>query len=159
VKSNSIIIYTDGSCNPEYGAGAWAALLFVDDEKIVLFGNEEPTTHQRMELTAVIKAFEYLAKANLIEQPVQVFTDSQYVVGIPGRSGKLKTTSFVTKGGLPLRNADLLQLLMEHIEKLKPTFIKVKAHFHDSSSTGNHEVDKLSRKLVREAVEQKLKLI
>lgn len=153
-----IVVYTDGSCNPEWETGAWAAILFVKDEKIVLSGVEEKTTHQRMELTAVITAFEYLAQANLFHQFIQVFTDSQYVVGIPGRSGKLKKMSFITKSGLPLRNADLLQLLMEHIEKLKPTFIKVKAHQRGVTQSFNHEVDKLSRKLVREEVERKSKL-
>ena len=156
--SDPILVYTDGSCNPEYEIGAWAAILLVRDEKIVLSGVAEKTTHQRMELSAVIKAFEYLAEANLFDPFIQIFTDSQYVVGIPGRSGKLKAMSFITKSGLPLRNADLLLLLMEYIEKLKPTFIKVKAHQNDDTQNGNHEVDKLSRKLVREEVERKSKL-
>ena len=58
MKGSPIIIYTDGSCNPEYKIGAWAVVLFVEDEKIVLSGTAEQTTHQRMELTAVIRAFE-----------------------------------------------------------------------------------------------------
>ena len=115
---------------------------------------EEQTTHQRMELTAVIKAFEYLAQASAVEQTITVFTDSQYVVGIPVRSAKLKAMAFITGGGIPIRNTDLLQLLMEYIEKKKPVFIKVKAHQRDDAQNMNHEVDRLSRKLVREAVEQ-----
>lgn len=153
MTDNLITLYTDGSCNPEYEIGAWAFVLFVADEKIVLSGTEEQTTHQRMELTAVIKAFDYLAHANIVGQFIQVFTDSQYVVDIPRRSGRLKAKSFLTKGGLLIHNADLLQVLMEYIEEWTPTFIKVKAHQRDLPSV-NHEVDELSRKLVREAVKQ-----
>ena len=154
MNSNSIIVYTDGSCNPKHKIGAWAAILFLHNKKIVLSGKEEQTTHQRMELTAVIKAFEYLAQASAEEQTITVFTDSQYVVGIPVRSAKLEARSFITNGGIPIRNTDLLQLLMEYIEKMKPVFVKVKAHQRDGAENINHEVDKLSRKLVREAVEQ-----
>jgi ribonuclease HI len=153
MKDNLITLYTDGSCNPEYKIGAWAVVLFVEDERIVLSGTEKQTTHQRMELTAVIKAFDYLAQVNIAGQSIQVFTDSQYVVDIPRRSTRLKAKSFLTKSGLPIHNADLLQVLMEYIEKLKPTFVKVKAHQHDVPSV-NQEVDELSRKLVREQVKQ-----
>ena len=153
MKGGPIIIYTDGSCNPEYEIGAWAAVLFIDDEKLVLSATEEGTTHQRMELTAVIRAFEYLSQVSLVGQSIQVFTDSQYVVDIPRRSTRLKAKSFLTKSGLPINNADLLEGLIGHVEKLKPIFVKVKAHQRDVPSA-NQEVDKLSRKLVREMVDQ-----
>ena len=154
MEANAIIMYTDGSCNPKHGIGAWASLLFIEDRKVVLTGTEEQTTHQRMELQAVIKSFEYLVQVNLIEQPVHVFTDSQYVVGIPDRIAKLKAGAFITKAGLTIRSADLLQTLIHHIEILKPTFVKVKAHQRDDANTSNHEVDRLARKLVRERTEK-----
>ena len=77
---NRLIVYTDGSCNPEYGMGAWASILFIDENKIVLSGKEEQTTHQRMELQAVIKSFEYLAKANLQSESMELYTDRQVLV-------------------------------------------------------------------------------
>ena len=154
MKDSPIVIYTDGSCNPKYKIGAWAAILFLHKQRIVLSGNEEQTTHQRMELTAVIKAFEYLAQANATAPNIMVFTDSQYVAGIPARSSKLTERSFVTRGGMPIHNNDLLQLLIASIEKMKPVFVKVKAHQQVDAQNINHEVDKLSRKLAREAVEQ-----
>jgi len=151
--SSSIDVYTDGSCNPEYEVGAWAAILFINDEKLVLSATVEDTTHQRMELTAVIKAFEYLTQINVLEPSIRVFTDSQYVVDIPRRSAGLIAKSFLTKSGQPVHNADLLQELISFIEKLKPIFVKLKAHQREVSST-NQEVDRLSRKLVRERVNQ-----
>jgi ribonuclease HI len=121
MKSSSIAVYTDGSCNPQYEMGAWASILFIDEEKLVLSASEENTTHQRMELTAAIKAFEYLARVNLAGTSIQVFTDSQYVMDIPRRSARLKATSFLTKNNSPINNADLLQELITYIEKLKPS--------------------------------------
>ena len=153
MKDSSIVVYTDGSCNPEHGIGAWATILFIGEEKTVLVGKANQTTHQRMELTAVIKAFEYLAKVNLMSLPVRVFTDSQYVVGIPGRSVRLKKNMFNTNKGVVISNEDLVQQLIGHSDKYKPTFIKVRAHQYHDKQNVNHEVDKLSRKLVREAVD------
>ncbi len=154
MKTSPIIIYTDGSCNPEYGMGAWASILFIEGKKIVLSGVEEQTTHQRMELQAVINSFEYLAKANLQSESMELYTDSQYVVGLPGRMLKLKSSGFTTNKNLPIRNADLVQVLIEYLEIMNVNFIKVKAHLNNGSQNVNREVDKLSRKLVREIVEK-----
>ena len=90
MEDSAIVIYTDGSCNPKQGVGAWASLLFVDESKVVLTGTEEQTTHQRMELLAVIKSFEYLAKANILLRAIELYTDSQYVTGLSDRKMKFR---------------------------------------------------------------------
>jgi len=55
-------IYTDGSCHTQLCIGAWASIILVDDKKIVLSGKEFNTTHNRMEILAVIKSIKYLTK-------------------------------------------------------------------------------------------------
>ena len=60
MKGNEITIYTDGSCHAQKRIGAWAAIVIINIEKIVLKGVEINTTHNRMELMAVIKAIEYV---------------------------------------------------------------------------------------------------
>jgi ribonuclease HI len=69
--TQSTVVYTDGSClgNPGPGGWAWAVPDGPQDS-----GGEPRTTHQRMELTAVVRALESLPG------PVHVMSDSTYVV-------------------------------------------------------------------------------
>jgi len=152
MADSAIVIYTDGSCNPKHGIGAWAAMLFIDKSKVVLTGTEEQTTHQRMELEAVIKSFEYLAKANVLSRVMELYTDSQYVTGLSGRKMKLKASGFMTKKSVPIRNSDLVRLLIEYSEMMNVQFIKVKAHQRNGDQDMNREVDLLVRKIVRERI-------
>ena len=69
-------IYTDGSCLGNPGAGGWAAVI-VDtfNQRQEIFGGEEHTTNNRMELTAAIKALEKIQAGDRAE----LFTDSSYL--------------------------------------------------------------------------------
>lgn len=69
-------IYTDGGCRPNPGNGAWAAVVFLDDDMHELSGTESSTTSNRMEMTALIKALEFLSSPS----EGTVYTDSNYVV-------------------------------------------------------------------------------
>ena len=53
-------IYTDGSCHTQKRIGAWVAIILTGTEKKVLSGIVQDTTHNRMELYAVIKGIEYI---------------------------------------------------------------------------------------------------
>ena len=54
----SIKIYTDGACKGNPGDGGWGALIIYPDNEREIFGYEENTTNNRMELLAAIKALE-----------------------------------------------------------------------------------------------------
>lgn len=157
MNPNIIEIYTDGSCHTKFKIGAWAAILFVANDKILLKGEVQQTTHNRMELLAVIKAIAF-ANENYKNVSLVIYTDSQYVSRIPERKEKLKNNHFITKDGNPLQNLDLLKTFICQIEAQKIEFIKVKAHqkLHADSSIShinyNSEVDKLVRQMVRKAV-------
>ncbi|MBC7382324.1 MAG: ribonuclease HI [Bacteroidia bacterium] len=151
------VIYTDGSSNPQLKTGAWAAIILQDQNKISLSGLEINTTHNRMELTAGIKALEYLQshykKINLI----QIYTDSQYMVGLTSRKDKVISANFTTKKGVPVRNEDLVKTLLNQIETMPVKFIKVRAHQKKTEIINyNTEVDKLARKLVRDKIKKDL---
>ena len=151
-----IEIYTDGSCHTDHKVGAWAAIILTGDEKIILKGEAQDTTHNRMELLAVINAIEF-AGEKFKNEPIAVYTDSQYVFRIPERKEKLKKNHFLTKKGNQLQNSDLVQKLIGQIEAHKVAFIKVKAHQQQVTKADTHinynsEVDKLVRRMVREAV-------
>lgn len=150
---NSIEIYTDGSCHTEQKTGAWAAIILFQERHTVLKGIETNTTHNRMEMQAVINALEYL-KANMPNfSSIKIFSDSQYVVGIPDRKVKLIQQNFLTKKGNSIQNSDLIRKLIEYLEAFPVELIKVKAHQKANSDKNyNREVDKLVRQLLRNEV-------
>ena len=66
-----IKIYTDGSCIDNPGKGGWAAIIFMNNKKIVIKGNKKNTTNNQMELMAAIEALKKISTG----QEVQVYTD------------------------------------------------------------------------------------
>lgn len=133
--------------------GGWAAILFVGEKKILLSGSQGETTHQRMELTAAVKAIEHLQTLELADPPISIYTDSQYLADLQRRKNKLLLAGLTTKKKLLLPNADLIHQLIGYLDTLSLKFIKVKSHEKYSSYENyNREVDKLSRKIVRDSV-------
>ena len=145
-----VTIYTDGSYSPQHDVGAWAALLFVNDEIVQLSAIEHQTTHNRMELLAIIKSIDWLNENSVHPEEIIVITDSQYAERLPLRKEKLITNNFITKKGNELRNADLLKLLFAHLDTGILRFIKVRAHQPKTGETNyNRVVDELVRALLR----------
>lgn len=156
MSQQTIKIYTDGSCHTQLKIGAWAAILLIKNEKIVLKRVALETTHNRMELLAVIEAFEHLQKEQIKYDKAIIYSDSQYVVNIFDRKKNLKSNNFLTNKGTPIQNCDLVQKLISIIETYPVDFEKVLAHQKQSDSVNyNREVDKLARKMVRRSVDKK----
>lgn len=102
-----VLIYTDGGCSPNPGAGGWAAVLLAGDQQLEIAGADPDTTNNRMEITAALRGLEQLTTPSR----VTIITDSQYVFNsmtgwIEGWSKK----RFHKKGQLIL-NADLWDTL------------------------------------------------
>lgn len=149
-------IYTDGSCHTQNRIGAWVAIIFTATGKKVLAETVDDTTHNRMELSAVIKGMEYIKNNYPGITTIKLFSDSQYVVGLPERKEKLSIAGFSTKKGNDIQNADMVKELFEHLSTLSVKFIKVKAHQKQGTTFNyNIEADKLSRKMVRDAAGKK----
>ncbi len=53
---SDVIIYTDGACKGNPGVGGWGAILEYKDKNKKIYGYDENTTNNRMELTAAIRA-------------------------------------------------------------------------------------------------------
>ena len=149
----SITIYTDGSCHTQLKIGAWAGVIITGNKKRILKGTATNTTHQRMELTAVIEALIYVQHHFPEVININLISDSQYVIGLPARRQKLQAANFTTKQGKPIQNADLVQHLYKLSESFSIDFIKIQAHLKKTSDVDyNIEVDRLSRQMVRETV-------
>ena len=156
MKNNTLIeIYTDGSCHTQLLLGSWAALIFVDGKKNILKGTESNTTHNRMELLAVINAINWADENGYGSCLLNIYSDSQYVVNLNSRAQKLAAKNFTTNRGTPIQNADLVKQLLKQISTHTIEFVKVKAHQKpDGTENFNREVDLIVRKLVRENVTQ-----
>ncbi len=146
-------IYTDGSCHTQHGAGAWASVIIYNGNKFELSGECADTTHNRMELSAVINAIRYTDDNKMVGSIV-VYTDSQYVSLIPERKEKIKRKNYRTNKGTIMQNVDLVEILINQIETHNIRFVKIKAHQknNDSVTLLNTEVDKLARELVRKQI-------
>ncbi len=148
--NHHIEIYTDGSCHTQICIGAWASIILVDGNKINLSGVVENTTHNRMEILAVIKALDYVVSNFEHSNEIKIVSDSQYVVGLLDRQTKFISSNYKTKAGNDIRNKDLVLQLFNHTDVMKIKFVKIKAHQKPTDVVNyNNEVDKICRSLVR----------
>lgn len=137
---NAVVLYTDGACSGNPGAGGWAAILSYKGKEKVLSGGEENTTNNRMELMAVISGLEAVKKA----EKVEVFSDSAYVVNAFNQNWLVswQANNWKTSGKGEVLNKDLWQRLLAATEKFDVEFHKVKGH---SDNAYNNRCDALAR--------------
>ena len=141
-KLPNVKIYTDGSCEPNPGAGGWAALLLYPDKQIPLTGSEPETTNNRMELTAAVQALRALPERSR----VQIYTDSEYLKkGITEWMPNWRARNWRRKGG-KLANVDLWQALDQALSVHEVSWQWVKAH---ASNQYNNQVDRLAREAMK----------
>ena len=135
-----IKIYTDGSCLENPGNGGWAAIIFMNNEKIIISGRKKNTTNNQMELMAAIEALKKIPK----DQEVQMYTDSKYVkMGITEWIKKWSQNDWKTSSKQKVKNIELWKELNDISKKHKIEWHWVKAHAGDAF---NEEADELAKK-------------
>jgi len=135
-----IKIYTDGSCLENPGNGGWAAIIFIDNEKVVISGSKRDTTNNQMELMAAIEALKKVPEGH----EIQIFTDSKYVKqGITEWIEKWIKNNWKTSSKQKVKNVELWKELNTISKKHKIKWNWVKAH---AGNTFNEEVDELAKK-------------
>ncbi len=106
-----------------------------------------------MELTAVIKAVEFIKAKHQAFKEIHIISDSQYVIGLVARQEKFTKLNFKTLSGIDIRNVDLVKHFLKLNAETKIHFTKIKAHQQQTSVVNyNIKADILARHLVREAV-------
>jgi ribonuclease HI/ABC-type glycerol-3-phosphate transport system substrate-binding protein len=131
-----VVIYTDGGCDPNPGAGGWAALIIINGKSTELSGFEPQSTNNRMELTAAIHALTSLAEPSR----VTLYTDSQYLQrGIDEWMPKWVEKNWRGSNG-PVLNQDLWQALLTSAKPHQITWRWLKGH---SGNRFNTRVDAL----------------
>ena len=104
----SVVIYTDGACKGNPGAGGWGVWLRSEGAEKALCGGAAQTTNNRMELTAVIEALQALKRPCRIT----LWLDSEYVrKGITEWLPGWKAKGWKTAARQPVKNVDLWQQL------------------------------------------------
>lgn len=151
MKKKHIKIYTDGSCHTQKKIGTWAALILMDEKKSVIHGSEQNTTHQRMELLAILEAIKFIRSKGLEHEHLAIYTDSQYAFRLKERQAKLESNDYLTKKGNAIRNEDLVKELLFEQNHLELEFHKVKAHQKEGDHM-NREVDVLVRNELRRLI-------
>jgi ribonuclease HI len=138
--SGSIIIYTDGACDPNPGRGGWAVVMQQNGETKTLSGGEKQTTNNRMELMAAIMAL----RSAPVAVPLLIYSDSEYVKkGITEWMPDWKKRGWKRKGGT-LANLELWQELDHLNSKAKVSWNWVKGH-------AGHPLNELADQLARKA--------
>ena len=140
--AETFTLVTDGACSgngTEAARGGWAAIVTAPDgEETVLTGGEFPTTNNRMELTAVIRALEALKRPSR----VRLYTDSLYVQkGISQWIHDWKRRGWRTADNKPVKNEDLWRELDEAASRHDVAWHWVKGHADDPT---NIRVDELA---------------
>ena len=134
-----IEVYTDGSCLGNPGKGGWAFL--VNNEGVISSrsGYSIKATNNQMELTAAIKAIEFLVN----HKEMSIYTDSNYLKnGITLWVTNWKKNNWKTASKNPVKNKELWERLdqLNYLKKIKWKWVKA----HDTNKL-NSEVDLLAR--------------
>ena len=134
-----IEVYTDGSCLGNPGTGGWAFQIFSEGTIINHFGYQLDTTNNQMELTAAIKALEFLQK----ESEIILFTDSTYLRnGITSWIVNWKKNNWKNSQRKDVKNKILWEKLDVLNSRKNITWKWVKAH---DINEHNNKVDLLAR--------------
>jgi len=121
-----IKIYTDGACKGNPGPGGWGALIINDNHKKEIYGGENETTNNRMELSAVIEALKAIDDK---ESSITIFTDSTYVLkGMSEWIKGWKINNWISSNKKPVKNKDLWVILDSLASLYKIEWVWVKGH-------------------------------
>lgn len=140
--NSSVVIYTDGACDPNPGHGGWAAIIMSDGRINELSGFENPSTNNRMELMAAIRALGSLKN----QSTVDLYTDSEYLrQGIDKWMEEWVKRGWKRKQG-QLANRELWQELHQLNQKHQVKWHWVKGH---AGNRYNQRVNYLAQKAIR----------
>jgi len=157
---SELLLLTDGSVSTQskIGYGAYLALiepgLSLSELKTqVKVKRFEQTSSTKLELQTLLWA---LSEIQTSERKVIIYTDSQNIIGLPGRRSRLERNNYLSNKNIFLNNYELYQEFYRRSDQLDCQFIKVRGHQLSNQKDAIDQlftlVDKASRKALREAV-------
>ena len=151
--NKKIEVWCDGACKGNPGNGGWGVYIKIENkwydkpepEFLVyqLYGGEKETTNNIMEMTAVIKAAEWLTLSHYNKDKVTFYVDSAYIINCYKEKWYI---NWVQNGWLnskkePVKNKELWEKLIVIFEQPNFHFEKVQGH---SGVIGNEMADRLA---------------
>jgi ribonuclease HI len=135
-----VIMYTDGACSGNPGPGGWGVLIIENGRETELSGGENPTTNQRMELTAPLEGLRTLEG----RRRVAIHSDSAYVINCFRDKWyeRWRRNGWLNAQKKPVENRDLWEALIALVERHDVTWHKVAGH---SGHPENDRADALAR--------------
>lgn len=123
-------IYTDGACSGNQSTenfGGWGAILEYKGHSKEIYGGEPNTTNNRMEMLALVKAFQALKRPGL---NIHVFSDSSYLVECFRQKWYVRwqQNGWLNTKKKPVENRDLWEELLALTGKHQVNFYRVKGH-------------------------------
>jgi ribonuclease HI len=131
-------IFTDGACKGNPGPGGWGAVVRSGEHEKEMSGGENPSTNNRMEMTAVIRALTALTRPCR----VTLSTDSRYVMdGLTKWVKGWQKNGWKTADRKPVKNAELWQELIAACAPHRIEWVWVKGH---AGHPENERADRLA---------------
>lgn len=121
-----IIVYTDGACKGNPGAGGWAAVIIDGEEQKELSAGYFKTTNNRMEYLAAIMALQFIGKT---KRKIIIHTDSELLYNTMTKwIFAWQKKNWKKSDGKTVLNKDLVELLYSLSIGRNISWVKVKAH-------------------------------
>ncbi|MFI3173730.1 MAG: ribonuclease HI [Bacillota bacterium] len=141
----SVVIYTDGACSGNPGAGGYGVVMLYKEMRKELSAGYELTTNNRMEMMAVIEGL----KALKAPCHVDLYSDSKYVIDSIEKEWvyKWRKQGWKKSDKSQALNVDLWILLLELLEYHEVKFHWVKGH---ANIPENERCDELAREAIGE---------
>lgn len=154
------MLFTDGSVNTHSNIG-YGAYLVASEREISLDSLRprvkvrrfEHTSSTKLELQTLLWA---LSDIEASGRRVIVYTDSQNIMGLPGRRERFEHNDYRSKKNRRLNNYKLYQEFYRMTDQLDCEFVKVRGHKVSSQKDDIDSlftlVDRASRNALREAI-------
>jgi ribonuclease HI len=139
-----LMLFTDGSVNNKTNIG-YGAYLAVSERGLPLNSLKacvkvrrfEHTSSTKLELQTLLWA---ISDIQALGNRVTVFTDSQNIIGLPGRRNWFEQNDYRSKKNRRLNNYELYQEFYRSTDRLELEFVKVPGH---QGSNQKNEIDRL----------------
>jgi len=151
-------LFIDGSVGDQSKVGYGAYLALSDPDlplstlkKQIRVKRFEQTSSTKLELQTLLWA---LSEIQTSEDELTVYTDSQNIIGLPGRRNRLEQNNYHSSKNILLNNYELYQHFYRWLDQRDCQFVKVPGH-QQAKKKNMIEllfslVDKASRKALRE---------
>ncbi|MFH2046229.1 MAG: RNase H family protein [Pseudomonadota bacterium] len=141
---DELIIFTDGSVNTKLKVG-YGAYLAVSEpglslnalRKQVKVRRFEHTSSTKLELQTLLWA---LSDIQVMVNNVIIYTDSQNIMGLPGRHERLEKYNYCSKKNRRINNYELYQEFYRITDQINCKFVKVHGH---QASNKKDTIDRL----------------